>query len=254
MDLIEGLNRPFSIMDFGMAKVGKTTMAGTIFESEHIDPKKVVYLDNHGSTASLVPVPHKYTEKEPWGVFKSGDPEVMVRKMEAIIKSGEYEGLVFDDLSEGTLADMDKRNTLKGGDKARMRNWGDHLDAYSHVLRKLYPEDSGMYSIVIARAAWMANPLKKPDPDKPMDREGMQFQPMFKGQLGAFIPYSYDIITYHSLEVVGGDIASKMHFWPEGDTVVANRWLKAWRDNKISKTLTDPSFDKVYDLIGKVFA
>lgn len=253
MDLIPGLNRPFSIMDFGLPKVGKTTMAGTLMESARVDPRKVLYLDNHGSTASLVPVPHAYTEKEPWGVFKSGDPSVLVTKMLAAIKSGDYEALVFDDLSEGTLADMDKRNSLKGGDKARMRNWGDHLDEYSHALRKLYPEDSGMYSIVIARAGWGANPLKKPDPEKPMDREGMLFQPMFKGQLGSWIPYAHDIITYHSMDVVGGEIASKMHFWPEGDTVVANRWLKKWKDNKIPKTLTDPTFDKVYDLIARVF-
>ncbi len=253
MDIIEGLGRPWSVMDYGPPKVGKTTMAGTMMESVHLNPERILYLDNHGSSASLIPTPHQYTKAEPWGVFKSSDPDVILEKL--LAAPGKYEGVILDDLSEQTLADMDSRNTKSGGtDKSRMRNWGNHLDAYSHALRKLYPEDSGMYVLVIARSGWSANPLKKPDPEKPMDREGLLYQPLFKGQLGSWIPYSHDIVAYHSMDIVGSEVASKMHFWPEGDIVVANRWLKQWKDKKIPKTLSNPTFDKVYDLITQVYA
>jgi len=155
------MDRPVMLGFMGGPKVGKTHLALTVFNSKRIDPTRVLYLDNHGSTDAFgtipgtdMPIP-QWSLEHRWGVkhISPDDPLALynylleLRKTYFVKKRYPYDAIIVDDWSELAQADIEDR--LDDGEKSKtMRHWGEHGDVMRSAARMLHP------AITHARSPW----------------------------------------------------------------------------------------------------
>ncbi len=249
----------------GWEKVGKTEYAASLFNSQYIDPERILYLDNHGSTVAFnLP---EWSTSNPFGVreIPEDQPELVLEIAKDIrrdVARGiyKYDAFIIDDISEHGLVSVAELNDESENDKLRMKNWGIHLERMTATIRLLNPKRTGAHLIIVARASWSGDPKEKRDRSKITDERAQVVRPFLQGKFGDWMPFQMDLVTYQDTEVHNnGDIDFRMLLYPEGDIQVANRWLKHWindakehklaKDRKLPRVLMDPTFDKLYEII-----
>jgi len=243
----------------GWEKSGKTVFCASALESQHIDPKKVIYFDNHNSTSALSL--HQHSKVEPWGVWHTGadpvqeliDYTITLRRLQA--RGRPMPMLhILDDATELGLASIDDLNMDSGDDeKARMRNWGTHLTNMTRIYRGL--KNSGSHLIIVTRAGWGGDPKQKRDKGSVVDNRDQVVRPMLQGAFGDYIPFELDAVLYQEMERAkrGGGRTYTLHFTPpDADTFVVSRYETQWEEKSLPKEVQNATFDQVWDLFTQV--
>lgn len=248
---------PYAHLDYGPAKVGKTDYLMSVFDSKHVKPEEVLYLDNHGSTKGFGgPV---YSPKKPYGVksMPGGDATLFLKEVDKIVSAiangrNRYKVLILDDLSEHSQAAIQKRQ--KDFPTKSIKNWGDHLDAMTEPIRKIMPDRTGMIVLMSARAARMADLLedKAKLMDSTQDNPDTIIRPHLQGAFGSWALFEFDLTSFHDVEVKGDKMTYSLDCWPHEDRTTGCRFLRQWRKLKIPRKVVDPTFDKVYEIMQQV--
>ena len=249
----------------GAEKTGKTKFALSAFDFPGIDPKQILYLDNHGSTKSFDV--HQWSEQEPWGVryIDPLDPTelytiVLEVRNEIKTKKRKYFLIAVDDWSEFAQGDIDDR--LDGADESQVPgHWRKHGDMLRSAARLLSPLVTGAHHLAIFQAALLADPLV-PRPVKVQDGKSkyvadtreVKIRPFLQGAFAAWMPYKLDALFYTTFSAKGGGIYKfEMEFMPHGLVDVYSRWMHLWvNDPKLPKTMLNPTLERVLALIGNV--
>jgi len=245
----------------GWEKSGKTVFCASVFESTHIDPKRVVYFDNHNSTSALSL--HQYTKTEPWGVWHTTtdpvqemlDYTVLLRRLQARSRPMP-QLIVLDDLSELGLASIDELNIASDSDevpeKARIRNWGTHLTNMTRIYRGL--KNSGAHLLLVTRAGWGGDPKQKRDRSNVVDSRDQIVRPMLQGAFGEYFPFEMDAVLYQEMERgrKGGRKYTLYFTPPSPDTFVVSRYETQWEEKGLPKEVENATFDQVWDLFAQV--
>lgn len=240
-------------LTYGPAGAGKTWYAASVFTSAHVDPAKVVYVDNHDSTAVL-DLPKYVVGKGGVLHVHYSEPDrikKLVEQVRAAVRQGEhpFDAIVIDDLSEYDMTDMDVRleNT-----KDKWAAWGAHLSEFCNVVRMLSPAETGAHLIVVSRAARTPNPLAHKRRDAQgktiVDDADTIVGPALRGQFGAWVPHFFDLITYQQEEVNSkGEVVHRMVLRTNGNMYIKNRWKHL---KEVPALIDDPTFDKVLMMTG----
>ena len=263
------MRRPPSIGLMGPPKAGKTHLALTLFKSEYVDPTKVLYFDNHGSTDAY-DVP-QFTE-EGYGVIHipPNDSEKLTKeidKLERKFKAKQYpwEAIVIDDQSEFAQAQIeDKLEEL--GESAMIKVYGIHGTLMRRLHRVIHP------AISHAAVLYLFWSSQEPDPQEArpvkvvdgqvkytQDTRKTMLRPFLKGAFAGWLPYKLDALWYQYMTEVKTDPKRKGSFdfhlqlVPDSKVAVLTRWLDAYaRDTKRERDMLDPTWDKVIDLITEL--
>jgi len=241
----------------GWEKSGKTVFCASALTSEHIDPKKVVYFDNHNSTSALSL--HQHSKVEPWGVWHLGaDPVQELLDYTVTLRRLQARGrpipslIVLDDLSELGLASIDELEMEAGDDeKARIRNWGTHRTNMTRIYRGL--KSSGAHLLFVTRAGWGGNPKEKREKGL-IDNRTQMVRPMLQGEFGNYFPFEMDSLLYQEMErSKKGERKYTLHFTPpDADTFVVSRYETEWEQHNLPKEVENATFDQVWDLFAQV--
>ena len=243
------MNRPPKIMTYGETGGGKSTFAASMFKSAYLNPERILYLDNHGSTDALG-LPLYVKGEHPWGVIRVpfDQPELVRGTVEAVLKAARagkplFDGIAIDDISEHEMTSMDE---LAGESEARdMRQvWGKHLSDLCTMTRQLEPALTKAALIVVGRAGRLPDPMAKRDARKAVDDRPTVIRPLLRGKYGEWLPYFFDLIAWQSADISETTATFTMHFRPHGDMLVKNRWL-----HRMPASMTNPTYDAIWDLI-----
>ena len=263
------MRRPPIIGLMGPPKAGKTHLALTLFKSKLIDPTKVLYFDNHGSTDAY-DVPQ--FKKEGYGVvhIPPNDSDDLVEEIEKLEKSFRlkkypWEAIAVDDWSEFAQAQIEDRLEDEGESKM-IKVYGAHGTLMRRLARVVHP--------VISHAAFLSLfwSSQEPDPQEPrpvkvvdgqvkytQDTRKTMLRPFLKGAFAAWLPYKLDALWYQHVEEVKTDPKRKGSFnfhlqlVPDSKVAVLTRWLDAYaRNTKRARTMVDPTWDKIMALIEEL--
>lgn len=257
------MRRKLYLGTMGGPKAGKTHFALTLFTSKYVNPERILYFDNHGSTDTYAGIP-QYTNATRYGVVHLDplNPEDLlnkVRKLRVDWKRGiqRYDAVVVDDWSEYAQYDSDDR--LSAGDETSVpRAWGKHGDVMRETARILHPTVCGAHHIAIFQAAQLPSPLEKrpqdftPEghPKFTMDTRPTKLRPFLQGSFASWFPYKLDAVFYQYMERRKGGFEFKLQLAPDAKVEVLSRWLTPWVDNpKRPSVIDDPTFDKVWETI-----
>lgn len=238
----------------GLDKVGKTWTALSLFNSKHVDPHRVIYVDNHGSTKGRRV--HPFTAAEPWGlkvITKLDELKTLADTIRGAAARNRpiCDAIVVDDISEQALINI---AGLRQAGGTAIKNWGTHLEQMVDCLRMLDSDHTGAHLILIARAAWKADPTQQ----KPAvgvgyeaDTRDQLLQPHLQGAVGSWLPHLVDSTIYFHKEVKRNKVEFSALLTPKGDTLAIGRWYHHWAaDPELPKEIVDPSFDKIYELLA----
>ena len=256
------MNRPLYIGIMGGPKVGKTHLAATVFESKYIDRKRVLYLDNHGSTAAC-DLP-QYTDREPWGVkyISPDDPtglyEFLLKLRVNRFSKGQfpYDVTVVDDWSEFAQADIEDR--LDDGNEGKtIRHWGKHGEVMRSAARLLHPSVTHAHHIAIFQAAQLPDPLEARPREVAggvvkytADTRATKLRPFLQGSFAAWFPYKLDALWYQYMEIGGDKYRFYLQLVPTAKVAVVSRWLNRWVDTpRLARKLENPTFDAILELV-----
>ncbi len=243
----------------GWEKSGKTVFCASAFDSQHIDPTRIVYIDNHNSTSALNL--HQYSKTEAWGVWHTStspiqemlDYTVTLRRLQARGRPMP-QLIVIDDLSELGLASIDELNMEAGDDdRQRMRSWGTHLTQMTRVYRGL--KTTGAHLLFVTRAGWGGDPKQRRDKGAIVDSRDQIVRPMLQGAFGEYFPFEMDAVLYQEMERAkrGGGRKYTLHFTPpDADTFVVSRYEQQWEEKSLPKEVQNATFDQVWDLFAQV--
>ncbi len=254
------MNRPLFIGSMGPPKVGKTQFGASVFDSKYIDPTRVFYADNHGSTDAFNL--HQWTTTERWGVkhYASDKPEELYKDLFTLrkeVRAGKqrYKMIVLDDWSEYAQSDIDERMDEDDAEKMFMRYWGEHGELMRSTAKLVFPRVTGAHHIALFQAAQMPDPLErkeKGDGKFSTDLRETMLRPFLQGAFASYLPYKLDGLFYQDRVLKGGKHKYTMHFEPTKEEAITNRWLGAWLEAKVPTTMEDPTWDKVYETITKL--
>ena len=241
------MTKPIVMGIMGMPKTGKTKFAVDTFTSAHLDPTKVLYVDNHDSTISYNNLP-EFSKKTSSGLFhaKTWDalPALLleIERKQARLGSGEplLDMLVLDDLTEQSALSIEN---LSGEVGMNMGKWGQHKTFMSVLYRKIKAVSKNV--IFVVRCDWKGDPNEKPNPSEVGDMREQKMQPILEGAFNGWFRYDVALLAYHEKEVRGsGKVRFTQRLQPTADVMVENR-LWFGEPSKIE----DPSFDKLFELI-----
>lgn len=267
------MDRPASIGTMSFEGEGKTRFALSIFESEHVDPKRVLYLDNHGSTDAFFDDPkfshlHHWTKRESWGIrhLDTMNPHEfpkIVGEIHLATKDGRrpYDAIVLDDWSEHAQMDIETRQEHHD-ESAFMMDWRESGTDLRRDARLLLPRVTGAHLISVFQCDHMPDQrLRKPTrvvdgvPKFIADTRRTMLQPVLQGKFAKWFPYKLDTIFYqYRKELRKGGSEFYMQFVPTGDIKIKNRWHGIWVDEGLPEEIQDPTFDKVLALINQARA
>jgi len=241
----------------GWEKSGKTALCASAMESKYIDPKKVIYFDNHNSTSGFSL--HQHSKVEPWGVIHTGadpvqemlDYTVSLRRLQARGRPMP-ELIALDDLSELGLASIDDLEQTSGDDeKERIRNWGTHRTNMTRIYRGL--KTSGAHLLFVTRAGWGGDPKQRREKGI-VDSRDQVVRPMLQGEFGNYFPFEMDEVLSQEMErTKKGERKYTLHFTPpDADTFVVSRYETQWEEKKLPKEVQNATFDQVWDLFAQV--
>ena len=252
------MHRPVFLGSMGGPKVGKTHFAGSLFTSKLVDPTRVLYLDNHGSTDPF-DFP-QYTTATPWGVrhISPDDPEELykilleLRVKKFVKKVYPYSAIVIDDWSEFAQGDIEERMADEDDGKA-MRHWRTHGDVMRAAARLLHPAVTRAHHLALFQAAQLPDPLdarpKRVEAGQvryTADTRPTQLRPFLQGGFAAWLPYKLDAVFYQYMEVKGNIYKFYLQFVPTQKVAVLSRWLHLWVANPgLPNRLVNPTFDGV---------
>ncbi len=256
------MNRPLFIGSFGGPKVGKTKFAASVFDSVYIDPTRVFYADNHGSTDAMnLP---QWSTTERWGVkhYASDNPEALYKDLFAIrkeVRAGrqKYDVIVIDDWSEFAQADIDERMDEDEGDRMAMKNWGAHGDLMRSTAKLVFPRVTGAHHIGIFQATQMPDPLEMREKEVnssgklvfSSDVRETMLRPFLQGAFASYLPYKLDFLGLQTAEMKGKNFKFQLQLVPSKEAAVMSRWLQPWVDDPKRPThMENPTFDKLFDL------
>lgn len=256
------MRRPMFLGIMGGPKVGKTHLAGSLFTSKYVDAKRVLYLDNHGSTDPF-DFP-QYTDKTPWGVkhISPDDPIELynflleLRRTKFAKKQYPYDATVVDDWSEFAQSDIEDR--LEDEEERKIiQHWGKHGAVMRSAARLLHPAITHAHHIAIFQAAQMPDPLEaRPQRVEAgqvkfvADTRKTRVRPFLQGSFAAWFPYKLDAVWYQSMEVTGDKYSFSLQLVPTDKVAVLSRWLSRWVEQpRLSRRLQNPTFDSIFELV-----
>jgi len=260
------MNRPVYLGVMGGPKVGKTHFAGSVFRSKYIDPTRVLYLDNHGSTDPF-DFP-QYSSTQRYGVrhINPDKPQDLYKVVLDLRNNAwskgryPYDAIVVDDWSEFAQAEIEERLAESEDSRTLIRNWGKHGDLMRAAARMLHPAVSHAHHLAIFQAAQLPDPLEKRP--KVVENGRVKFtedirdtklRPFLQGSFAAWFPYKLDALWYQYMEVKAGKYLFKMQLTPSAKVAVVSRWLAWWVvDPKLEGVMRDPTFDKVWEMIQRL--
>ncbi len=255
------MNRPLFLGSMGPPKVGKSTFAASVFDSKYIEPTRILYCDNHGSTDAMnLP---QWSTTERWGVkhYSSDKPEALYTDLFAIrkeVRAGrqKYDMIVLDDWSEFAQADIDEKLDEDDAEKMFMKYWGEHGGLMRSTAKLVFPRVTGAHHIGLFQAAQMPDPLERREKELrggrlafSADVRETMLRPFLQGAFASYLPFKLDGLFYQDRVLRGSKHKYTMGFEPTKEEAVMNRWLGAWLQTKTSTTMEDPTWDKVYELI-----
>lgn len=260
------MNRPtekkYRLCTMGWEKCGKSNFAVSLFDGAavDVDPERIIYFDNHGSTESYNL--HQYTAREPYGVrhIPADKPEKLVEWAQEIRgtiarkKEAYYQAIVIDDICEQAALNIRKK---AGDGKMTLQQWGEHGAEMVTPIRLLHPKATNAHLVIVARAGWMGDPREDRSKDSMVDDRAQKVRVKLQGQFGEWFPYQMELIAYQYFERKGGARATaedfKMLLVPQGDIMVANYWHREWiRDHSLPEEISDPSFTKLVQLLDRL--
>ena len=197
--------RALSILAYGPAKVGKTTLASTA-------PTPMLFMDGENSSRFLMKSDGTFFRKVQWNPLESAPPVndgtwdicvVKVTDWKIALKTYEYlksnnhqfRSLVIDSISE--MQDKLKKQVLGNGvTQMKMQDWGKILQSMGAFLRDIRDltadEKSPLEAIVLLA---MAKEVKEADGTSTM-------KPHLEGSIVQQVPYFYDMTAYLYTEQV----------------------------------------------------
>ncbi len=265
------MRRPPIIGLMGPPKAGKTHLALTLFKSKLIDPTKVLYFDNHGSTDAY-DVPQ--FKEEGYGVvhIPPTNSKGLVKEIEKlekaflVTKQYKWEAIAMDDWSEFAQAQIEDALDDEG-EGAMLKVYGAHGTLMRRLFRVLHPAVS---HAALLSLFWSS---QEPDPQeaRPLivgsdgkvkysqDTRKTMLRPMLKGAFAGWLPYKLDALWYQYATEVKTDPKRKGSFdfhlqlVPDSKVAVLTRWLDAYaRDTKRERDMLNPTWDKVMALIEEL--
>ena len=261
--------RPLALGFMGPPKAGKTNMLVGMMQSSRFDPKRCLYLDNHGSTDMYDM--HQWTVQEPWGVkhIASDSPDKLVKEIENLNKkfkkmSYPYDAIAIDDWSE--FAQSQGEALLdEMGEGALMRVYGELGTLQRRLMRHLLPRNSHAALFI---SFWSA---QEPDPQeaRPSKVEGgvlkytadtrkTKLRPFLKGAFGGWYLYKLDGLFYQYMEEIRtdpkrkGELEFYLQLAEDKHAAVFSRWQDHYADGKRSRVMENPSLDKLLTLIEEL--
>ncbi len=242
-----------SILDFGIFGTGKTYFAASLFASKNIDPDRVLYIDNHGSTMAL-DLPQYVKGEHEHGVlhldFNDVDTyDAMAERVYTAAKSGNplYDAIVIDDISEHELVAFDDAEGGFAG-KDRRQLWGAHGQHLAQTMRFYDPVFTQAHLIVLARADWKPDPRVKPKPGDDEDKRPRKFVPAARGMFGTWIEHFASMVIYSDYDVdYDGNQVFYHQYRPTGDILLKNRW---WHKEELPARLDWPTWDRLWSIIS----
>ena len=126
------------------------------------------------------------------------------------------------------------------------------------AARLLHPAITKAHHIALFQAGQRPDPLVKRPQDfkdgKPVftqDTRPTRIRPFLQGAFEKWFPYKLDAVFYQDMEVKAREYKFELQLVPTAEVAVVTRWLKHWVDDpKRPRTMEDPTFDKVLDLIN----
>ena len=252
--------KPIATMLYGEAGCGKSYLAASLFDTTLLDPERVLYLDNHGSTDHLELPQYEKGVRE-YGVFHvdSDEPELLIAmaqdKIIPAVAAGKplYDAIVIDDISEHDLTSMENRTTT-GFDA-----WREQLSDMSNMFRLYKPSVTKAHLIVTARAAMLPDYMEKKRKGGKEDSRSQILRPMVRGQFGVWMLGECQLI------LLGDLVDSETEFWPDaqgGGPKAEYRWLTAQShdpyvknrfihlDSMPKQYLVNPTYDNIITAVG----
>jgi len=243
--------QPFSALISGEFKVGKTHSMLTTFESNRVDVKRLLYVDNHESTRAF-PHLHRYSKDEPWGIWEvdftmTEEVDKKVDNICSLARSGKapYDVICWDDMTELEFTTFTKEESqFSGRDKRQL--WGEHLEKMCQRQRRL-AHKSGATLLASCRVAAMddfTKPGVRDTETKQLVRPQI-IRPLLRGKFGEWISYSYDALIWARMKD-GDKVVGLWDFKPTGAIRCGHRWMYY---DKWPKVWENPTFDKLADMV-----
>lgn len=253
------MNRPRFLGFMGGPKTGKSHLLATLFTSGEINPERVLYLDNHGSTSAMnLP---QWSKTEPWGVRHVPTPADMIAALkEARSRQGQYDALAVDGWSQYSQDDIDAKME-KATDGQKMKVWGAHGDLMRlsmRICQGMVIADT--HVLVTFEAAQLPDPLvEKPKKIKDgeltysADPRPTRLRPFLQGAFARELPYKLDALFYSHVRDEGvKGYQFLLQLAPDKKVEVLTRWLAQWvADPRKSKDMENPTWDKVIAFINE---
>ncbi len=249
--------KTFTSLMAGEWKTGKTHGLLTVFKSKYVDPKRVLYIDNHESTRAF-PWIHRYSQQEPWGIYEVDYTQVeeVDKKIDGIISAARtnkplYDVIIWDDLTEVEFTTFAKEESKFAG-KDKRQLWGEHLDNMCARQRRLSFK-SGAVFLSACRVSAMddfTKPGVRDSETKALIRP-QTVRPLLRGKFGEWVPYNYDLLVWTRIKRVAKKPVNIWDFQPEGSIRCGHRWdyFPEW-----PQVMDNPQFDELVDLIAKAEA
>jgi len=231
----------------GLPKAGKTTFGMSAFTSDHLDPERVVYIDNHNSTAGAEGLP-EYNRKSGSGVLEVENvtqiAEYLVEMERKMARTGKrpLDCVILDDITE--LSALSIAHLTEDG-PMNMVKWGQHKIFMSNLYRKV--KNVSEHGLFIGRCEWQGSPDEQPDPTSVGDLRTQEMQIILEGSFKNWFIYDVAILAYQYKQVSGSGRAKfYMQLQRTDDVRVENR---LWSGDP--RKLEAPSFDGLCEVINK---
>jgi hypothetical protein len=242
----------------GEAGSGKTFLPASAFNSKYIDPERVLYIDNHGSTKALALPQYTATHRSGvWHVPYDQADKVyqMAENIEKFAKRGSpmFDLIIFDDLTQADLTGM--YAIKEGGSNGGMQDWGDHLQNLCEAFWRFDPDVSKATFVIIARLGELPDLSEKMSGKR--DKKGdlvddrmKIYRPMIRGQFGGYILHYPDILAW--TECKGRrDFNLLLEAPPRHGGKFKNRY---WHLKEMPAKIPMPTWDKFHDMMVPVLA